>query len=63
MDHVFTSLQWYTLFYNERRMQPTFDLVNLLPFSSLMSIPLVISFCRIRGMLTQFAAATAANGT
>lgn len=39
------------------------DFVSLFPFSSLTSTPLAISFCLIRGMLTQLAAATAANGT
>jgi len=41
----------------------TFDLASLLPFSSVRSMPPRISFCLISGMLTQFAAATAANGT
>lgn len=33
------------------------------PFSSEISMPLMISDCRERGMLTAFAAATATNGT
>ena len=41
----------------------TFDFVSLVPLSSDTSIPPSISFCLINGMLTQFAAATAANGT
>lgn len=41
----------------------TFDFVSFLPSSSMSSTPFLISFCLIRGMLAQLAAATAANGT
>lgn len=40
-----------------------FDSPILFPSSSVTGIPLNNSVCRIRGMFTQFAAATAANGT
>jgi len=44
-------------------MSLTLDCVNLLSFSSYTSMPYSNSFWRISGMFTQFAAATAANGT
>lgn len=39
------------------------DSVTLLPFSSVTAMPFINSPCLINGMLTQLAAATAANGT
>lgn len=47
----------------EYHYQLTLDVPTFFPFSSNKSTPFEISFCLIKGILTQFAAATAANGT